>query len=79
MGLFPEGYDTCGWEPSQTPGGRRTSKADPPLTGQSTPNGNTRALLALPVRLGSMGIVNPTTLPTVQHQSSVRSTLQAAK
>ena len=46
-------------------------KLIPALTGQSTPNGNTRALLALPVRLGGMGIVNPTTLPTVQHQSSV--------
>ena len=31
MGLFPKGYDTCGREPSQTPGGRRTSKADPCL------------------------------------------------
>ena len=46
-------------------------KLIPALTGQSTPNGNTRALLALPVGLGGMGIVNPTTLPTVQHQSSV--------
>ena len=41
------------------------------LTAQSTPNDNTRALLALPVRLGGTGIVNPTTLPTVQHQSSL--------
>ena len=46
-------------------------KLIPALTGQSTPNGNTRALLALPVQLGGMGIVNLTTLPTVQHQSSV--------
>ena len=46
-------------------------KLVPALTGQFTPNGNTRALLALPVRLCSMWIVNATTLLTVQDQSSV--------
>ena len=43
----------------------------PSLTGQTALNANIRALLALPVKLGGMGVVNPTTLPKVQHQRSI--------
>ena len=35
----------------------------PALTGQPAPNEKIRALLALPIRLGGMGLVNPTRLP----------------
>ena len=34
----------------------------PSLTGQPAPNGTIRALLALPARLGGLGLINPATL-----------------
>ena len=42
----------------------------PTLTGQAPVNGQVRRLCALPARHGGLGIVNPTTLPAKQHQTS---------
>lgn len=42
----------------------------PALSGQPAPNETTRQLLALPCRLGGMGLVNPTLLPGTQQQAS---------
>ena len=44
----------------------------PALTGRPPPNDSERELLALPVRLGGLGIVNPTHLPTNEHLVSVK-------
>ena len=43
----------------------------PALTGHSPPANNTRALLALPTRLGGIGIVNPLELRHHQQESAV--------
>ena len=40
------------------------------LTGQCAPNETERELLALPVRLGGLGIINPAQLTSFQHTSS---------
>ena len=42
----------------------------PVLTGQATPSATLRALLALPARLGGMGIVNPKTARAKQQEAS---------
>ena len=42
----------------------------PALTGQDTCNGDVRDLLALPVRLGGLGIVNPSKQATLHHNAS---------
>ena len=42
----------------------------PALTGQPAPNNQTRQLLALPCRLGGMGIVDATKLPAIQQPTS---------
>ena len=42
----------------------------PALTGQCAPNDTERELLALPVRLGGLGIINPAQLTSFQHTSS---------
>ena len=46
----------------------------PALTGRPPPNDSERELLALPVRLGGLGIVNPTLLPNTEYQASVEVT-----
>ena len=43
----------------------------PALTGQSAPNHLVRELLALPARLGGLGLVNPVDLADSEHQSSL--------
>ena len=43
----------------------------PALTGQPAPKEKIRALLALPIRLGGMGLVNPTCLPEHQQHTSL--------
>ena len=43
----------------------------PALTGRPPPNDSERELLALPVRLGGLGIVNPTLLPNTEYLASV--------
>ena len=43
----------------------------PALTGRPPPNNIDRDLLALPARLGGLGIVNPTTLSTSEYPASV--------
>ena len=43
----------------------------PNLTGQPSPNAHVRKLLALPARLGGIGIINPVWLSTVYYQQSV--------
>ena len=43
----------------------------PALTGRPPPNDSEHELLALPVRLGGLGIVNPTLLPNNEYQASV--------
>ena len=48
-----------------------SQKLIPALTDQPAPNEDIRALLALPVQLGSMGLVNPVTLPRKQHRMSL--------
>jgi hypothetical protein len=40
----------------------------PALTGQCAPNDTERELLALPVRLGGLGIINPAQLTSFQHR-----------
>ena len=44
----------------------------PILTGISPPNDSVRDLLGLPVRLGGLGLINPTKLSTLQYSASVR-------
>ena len=46
----------------------------PALTNQPPVNDATRCLLALPSRLGGMGIVNPETQPSAQHCASQKVT-----
>ena len=46
----------------------------PALTGQDTCNGDVRDLLALPVRLGGFGIVNPSKQATLHHNASEKIT-----
>ena len=46
----------------------------PSLTGQIAFNEETRDLMALPVRLGGLGIINPTRHNTLNHQSSLSTT-----
>ena len=48
------------------------TKLIPTLTGQSPPNDNVRRLLALPARLGGMGIIDPSDV--VESQQSVSTT-----
>ena len=43
----------------------------PALTGQAPPNDTTCHLLALPPRLGGLGIINPTQLSQMEHPASV--------
>ena len=43
----------------------------PVLTGQPAPSTDLRNLLALPVRLGGMGVVNPMKLRTLQQDTSL--------
>ena len=43
----------------------------PALTGQSPLNNEVRRLVALPPRLGGMGITNPMTMPNEQHRASL--------
>ena len=52
-----------------------SQKLIPALTGQAAPNEDIRALLALPVQLGGMGLVNPVTLPRKQHRMSLAITM----
>ena len=44
----------------------------PALTGQAPPNPEVRRLLALPSRLGGLGITNPTTMPEEQYAASTK-------
>ena len=46
----------------------------PALTGQDTCNGDVRDLLALPVRLGGLGIVNPSKQATLHQNASEKIT-----
>ena len=46
----------------------------PALTGQCAPNDTEHELLALPVRLGGLGIINPVQLTSFQHTSSKKVT-----
>ena len=48
-----------------------SQKLIPALTGQPAPNEDIRALLALPVQPGGMGLVNPMTLPRKQQRISL--------
>ena len=48
------------------------SQLIPILTGISPPNDSVRDLLGLPVRLGGLGLINPTKLSTLQYSASVR-------
>ena len=47
------------------------SRLIPALTGRAPPSDTVRELLALPVRLGGLGIVNPTTLSSSEHLASI--------
>ena len=42
----------------------------PSLTGQNALNDETRELMAIPVRRGGLGIINPSHNNQIQHQSS---------
>ena len=46
----------------------------PALTGQDTCNGDVRDFLTLPVRLGGLGIVNPSKQATLHHNASEKIT-----
>ena len=48
------------------------SRFIPAITGRDPPNNLIRDLLALPTRLGGMGLVNPTTLASVEYNASLR-------
>jgi len=43
----------------------------PALTGRAPPSDSDRELLALPARLGGLGLVNPTSLPSSEFQASI--------
>ena len=47
------------------------SRLIPALTGRAPPSDTVRELLALPVRLGGLGIINPTTLSSSEHLASI--------
>lgn len=47
------------------------SQLIPALTGWAPPCDTERELLALPPRLGSLGIVNPTTLSSIEYPASI--------
>ena len=46
----------------------------PVITGQPAPNDVVRALLALPVRLGGLAIIDPTKTADAEYESSIRVT-----
>ena len=47
------------------------SQLIPALTGKAPPNDTDRELLALPARLGGLGIVNTTELSSLEYQASI--------
>ena len=47
------------------------SRFIPAITGRDPPNNSIRDLLALPTHLGGMGLVNPTTLASVEYNASL--------
>lgn len=58
------------WPPTTTAQRHHRSRLIPVLSGRPAPNDLERYLLALPVRLGGMGIIDPTTLSDSAHSAS---------